>query len=149
MGSISHHITPLVVHSLRGGHTHTHANTHAYRHLQTKAILRNQARTGLWLAHAWFNKMENAMWQCQINWCLRFRVTIVQRTSLHISKTASKQLWPVFRLFHYLTAPTYIQILSFSTICITKYHELLMHITSGYKVLLCHDKSYMTIGCCI
>ena len=24
MGSISRHITPLVIHSLRGGHTHTH-----------------------------------------------------------------------------------------------------------------------------
>ena len=25
MGSISHHITPLVINSLGGGHTHTHA----------------------------------------------------------------------------------------------------------------------------
>ena len=44
MGSISHHITPLVIDSLGGGHTNTHANTHAYRHLRSEAILRNQAR---------------------------------------------------------------------------------------------------------
>ena len=31
MGSISHHIMPLVVHSLGGGHTHTHARKYAYR----------------------------------------------------------------------------------------------------------------------
>ena len=28
MGSISHHITPLVVNSLGGGDTHTHTHTH-------------------------------------------------------------------------------------------------------------------------
>ena len=28
MESISHHITLLVINSLGGGHTHTHANTH-------------------------------------------------------------------------------------------------------------------------
>ena len=52
MGCISHHITPLVINSLGGGHTH--ASTHAYRHSQTEAFLRNQARTGLRPAHAWF-----------------------------------------------------------------------------------------------
>ena len=26
MGSISHHIMPLVINSLRGGHTHTHTH---------------------------------------------------------------------------------------------------------------------------
>ena len=35
MGSISHHITPLVINSLGGGHTHKHA----YRRLQTKQFL--------------------------------------------------------------------------------------------------------------
>ena len=40
---ISHNITPLVINSLGGGHTHTHTHTH-----------RNQARTGLWPARAWF-----------------------------------------------------------------------------------------------
>ena len=45
MGSISHHITPLVINSLGGGHTHTHTHTHAY--IRTETILRNQAR-------AWF-----------------------------------------------------------------------------------------------
>ena len=43
MGSISHHITPLVINSLGGGHTHKHT----YRSSRTEAILRNQARTGL------------------------------------------------------------------------------------------------------
>ena len=38
--SISHHITPLVINGLGGGHTHTHTHTDA----QTKAISRNQAR---------------------------------------------------------------------------------------------------------
>ena len=28
MGSISRHITPIVINSLGGGHTHTYANTH-------------------------------------------------------------------------------------------------------------------------
>ena len=32
MGSISHHITPLVINSLGGGHTHTHKHTHANTH---------------------------------------------------------------------------------------------------------------------
>ena len=47
MGSILHHITPLLINSLGGGHTHenTHTckHTHAYRHLRTEAILRKQA----------------------------------------------------------------------------------------------------------
>ena len=51
MGSISHQITLLVINSLGGGHTHTHA----YRRSRTEVILRNQARAGLWPAHAWFN----------------------------------------------------------------------------------------------
>ena len=29
MGSISHHITPLVINNLRGGHIHTHTLTFA------------------------------------------------------------------------------------------------------------------------
>ena len=52
---ISHHMTPLVINSLGGGHTHTHTHTckhththtHAYRRSQTETILRNQARAGL------------------------------------------------------------------------------------------------------
>ena len=50
MGSISHHITPLVINSLRGGHTHTQA----YRHSWTEAILRNQACTSRRPARTWF-----------------------------------------------------------------------------------------------
>ena len=63
MESKSHHITPLVIHSLGGGHTrtcaNTHANPHAYRHSRTEAILRNQARAGYRPACAWF-KNKNA-----------------------------------------------------------------------------------------
>ena len=69
MGSISHHIMPIVISSLGGGqtdrhtrtharthahahththiHTHTHTHTHTHEHIPTftdKAILRNQAR---------------------------------------------------------------------------------------------------------
>ena len=47
---ISCHITPLVINSLRGGHTQTRTHTD----VRTKLILRNQARAGLWPAHAWF-----------------------------------------------------------------------------------------------
>ena len=50
MGSISHHITPLVIDSLGGGHTHKHT----YRSSRTEAILRNQARVRP--ARAWFKK---------------------------------------------------------------------------------------------
>ena len=44
MGSISQHITPLVINNL-GADTHTHANRHtqAYRCSRTETILRNQA----------------------------------------------------------------------------------------------------------
>jgi len=49
---ISHHITPLVINSLGGGHTHTCILTS-----RTKAISRNQLHASLWPAHAWFNKI--------------------------------------------------------------------------------------------
>ena len=42
MGSISRHITPLVINSLGGGHTHTHTNTHT--DVRTGTILRKQAQ---------------------------------------------------------------------------------------------------------
>jgi len=48
-GSISHHIIPLVINSLRGRHTHVCIQTSG-----TKAISRNQLCTDLWLAHALF-----------------------------------------------------------------------------------------------
>ena len=49
MGSISHHITPLVINSLGGGHTHAY--------IRTETILRNQARAGLRPARAWFKNV--------------------------------------------------------------------------------------------
>jgi len=52
-GSISHPIMPLVINSLGGTHTHTCIQTS-----QTKAISKNQACVGLWLAHAWFKKVS-------------------------------------------------------------------------------------------
>ena len=57
MGSILHHIMPLVINSLGGGHTHTHThkhtNTHTKTHtdVRTETIIRNQARAGL---RTWF-----------------------------------------------------------------------------------------------
>ena len=39
MESMSHHITPLVINSLGGGHTHTH--------VRTETILINEARAGI------------------------------------------------------------------------------------------------------
>ena len=61
---ITPQITPLVIHSLGGGHTHTHIHTHTHTHThtriltsRTKAILRNQARAGLRPARAWFKKI--------------------------------------------------------------------------------------------
>ena len=57
--SISHHITPLVIHSLGGGHTDTQTHTHAY--IRTEVISINQARAGLRPARAWFkNRQDNA-----------------------------------------------------------------------------------------
>ena len=35
MGSISRQLTPLVIHSLKGGHTHTHTHSHTHIHMQT------------------------------------------------------------------------------------------------------------------
>ena len=55
MGSISHHIMPLVINNLRGGHTQT--RTQAYRRSRTEAVLRNQAHAGLWLARVLFKNM--------------------------------------------------------------------------------------------
>ena len=55
------YITPLVINSLRGGHTHKH--THTYRHPH-RNILRNQARAGLWLARAWFKNCGSFVCVC-------------------------------------------------------------------------------------
>ena len=52
IGSILHHITPLVINSLRGGDTHTHAHacihtdTHKYTYNQ-QSNFKNQAHTVL------------------------------------------------------------------------------------------------------
>ena len=51
------HITPLVIHGLGGGHTHT--QTHTY--IRTEVILRNQARAGLRPARAWFKNSPSLM----------------------------------------------------------------------------------------
>ena len=49
------YITPLVINSLGGTHTRTHAHTCAHTHInaQTKANFRNQACTSLWPARTW------------------------------------------------------------------------------------------------
>ena len=46
-------ITPLVIHSLGGGHTDTYTHTHT--DVRIKVISRNQAHAGHRLACAWFN----------------------------------------------------------------------------------------------
>jgi len=79
-GSISHHITPLVINSLMGGHTHTHIQTS-----WTEAISRNQARAGQRPAHAWFNNgygelytptvvinLQTPSWKTTLIYCLPF-----------------------------------------------------------------------------
>ena len=79
MGSISRHITPLVINSLgviththihastrmhahtrTHTHTHTHKHTHTYRHphrnnFKKPGAHRPVACTCLWPSHAWFN----------------------------------------------------------------------------------------------
>ena len=54
MGSISHHIMPLVINSPRGGYTYkyTYTYTHIHTDIPTETILRNQVCTSL--LHAWF-----------------------------------------------------------------------------------------------
>ena len=40
MGSISHHITPLVINGLGGRHTHTHAHTHTQTHTHAELMVK-------------------------------------------------------------------------------------------------------------
>ena len=47
MESISHHIMPLVINSLRGGHTHTHSRTEAIIRNQVRAILPSGLKNGI------------------------------------------------------------------------------------------------------
>jgi len=49
-GSISHHIMPLVINNLGGGHTHTHTD------IVEKVISRNQLHASLRPARNWFDK---------------------------------------------------------------------------------------------
>ena len=65
MGSISHHITPLVINDLGGGHTHTHTHahthTHTQAHIQTFVDRSNSKKPGahdLWPACVWFNNLK-------------------------------------------------------------------------------------------
>jgi len=77
-GSISHHIMPLVINSLRGGHTHTH--THIAR---TKAISRNQSHAGLWPAHAWSNKKKVKKRFCVNLLCISTCYLVALTINLH------------------------------------------------------------------
>ena len=64
MGSISHHITPLVVYSLGGRHTHkhthtqtqTHTHTHTHTHIQIFVDSSNSKKPGAPVCgqSAWF-----------------------------------------------------------------------------------------------
>ena len=52
MAFISRHITPLVINSLGGGHTHANTHTHTHTHIDvcTETVVRNYAST-------WFEKV--------------------------------------------------------------------------------------------
>ena len=56
IGSISRHITPLVINSL-GADTQTHRHTHTYTDIQTEKNLRNQVHTSLWPVSVWFKNI--------------------------------------------------------------------------------------------
>jgi len=56
--SRSHHIMPLVINNLGGGHTHTHTYI-CIQTLRTKAISRNQSCASLQPAPAWFKKLHD------------------------------------------------------------------------------------------
>ena len=62
MRFISRHITPLVINSLRRGHTHTHTHTRTrIPTIRTGSILRNQAHIGRRSARTWFKKDSYAV----------------------------------------------------------------------------------------
>ena len=52
MGSISHHIRPLVITSFRGRHTHTHTHT-----LRRQDQFLETRHTDLWPVHSWFKNL--------------------------------------------------------------------------------------------
>ena len=60
MGSISHHITPLVINSLGSRHTRKQTHTHTYRHLRTYPILRNLTGFG-WVRYVLANSVFYAI----------------------------------------------------------------------------------------
>ena len=79
-GSISHHITPLVITSLgqthrhtdtdTHTHTHTHTRTHTHTHTHTHTYTHTLRRhdqipetkhTGLWPVHAWFKLIASVV----------------------------------------------------------------------------------------
>ena len=56
IGSISCHIIPLVIHSVGGGHTHTHTIKHTY--IQTFADRSNSKKPGVWRPSCtWFKNV--------------------------------------------------------------------------------------------
>ena len=60
MGSILHHITPLVINSLGGGDTHTHAR------IQTFGDRSNSKKPGAHRpAHAWFKNFFTKCMACR------------------------------------------------------------------------------------
>ena len=58
MGSISHNITPVVINSLGGGDTHQHTCMPTFT---DKAVLSNQACTGVQPVCAWFKLNERSI----------------------------------------------------------------------------------------
>ena len=48
MGSISYHITPLLINSLRGVHMHTSTRTHAHAHTRTHTHTHTHTHTDVY-----------------------------------------------------------------------------------------------------
>ena len=88
MESISHHITPLVIHSLGGGHTHTH--THAYRHSRTEAIIvSNYSRKSLELIYK--NFFSNRV----INFWNQLPQYVIEADNVNSFKSRLDNYWTV------------------------------------------------------
>jgi len=84
-GSISHHIMPLVINSLGGGHTHTHIQTS-----WTEAIPRNLGRRAPGLKSMYLNKMKlKVLTTCKFyyNWDLYFDCCYLIKTSVKLANT--------------------------------------------------------------
>ena len=61
MGSTSRHITPLVINSLGGGHTHINTHMHTHINIQKFADRSDYKKPGVQPAHAWFKNVKELL----------------------------------------------------------------------------------------